>query len=81
MDEGDEDESSDADRPENREDAVCLLKGFFFSYNLDSVTQPVKMAAEYANHDLWNLKTSSAGTENSTCCLKMYLKQLHAGHV
>lgn len=45
------------------------------------MTQPVKMAAEYANHDLWNLKTSSAEAQNSTCCLKMYLKQPHAGYV
>lgn len=35
------------------------------------MTQPVKMAAEYANHDLWNLKRSSAGAKKpSTCCFK-----------
>lgn len=45
------------------------------------MTQPVKMADEYVNHDLWNLDTTSAEAQNSTCCLKMYLNQLHAGYV
>lgn len=50
------------------------------------MTQPVKMAAEYANHDLWNLKSSSAGAKKKPAPValtkkKLYLKQLHAGYV